>query len=179
MDCEWALHVLSVRLHTPDNAKRSTTSPVEELPCEWALLTPQLRLHTTDMPNEAPPTRPITTIAKWSQQNRKLSCVKPQKKRQRKERRKSITWENHPGGGKEHRSPGKPQKAKEDATKDLSTLVNLFLLFFCYPNQCWLNMEIEWYGKCWSFFEWVIWKMLIQENRTTANIIKFQDIHCT
>ncbi|CAN6853458.1 unnamed protein product [Brassica oleracea] len=32
MDCEWALHVLPVRLHTLDNAKRSTTSPVEELP---------------------------------------------------------------------------------------------------------------------------------------------------
>ncbi|KAF2564726.1 hypothetical protein F2Q70_00016498 [Brassica cretica] len=80
MDCEWALHVLSVRLHTPDNAKRSTTSPVEELPCEWALLTPQLRLHTTDMPNEAPPTRSITTIAKRFQQNRKLSFLKPQKK---------------------------------------------------------------------------------------------------
>ncbi|CAN6863366.1 unnamed protein product [Brassica oleracea] len=32
MDCEWALHVLPVRLHTPDNAKTSTTYPVEELP---------------------------------------------------------------------------------------------------------------------------------------------------
>ncbi|CAF1774396.1 unnamed protein product [Brassica oleracea] len=32
MDCEWALHVLPVRHHTPDNATTSTTYPVEELP---------------------------------------------------------------------------------------------------------------------------------------------------